>query len=995
MSDLTNANIITLAAMKRTGSNAERAAAEAEIARRLSPMHPRMEKDRREVEDTTITSEATAEGAALRAAHQASSENVTDAPPIAPAEKPSWLIPPAEPSEPSTDADALDEQITNLAKRVERLNAVSDAAEIERLKSVVLPRFKAARKQALKKPREADATEAPEAKPMPKPGAFHAGRKALLVAAVKEYRDRGFCPIILKAGKKFPGDGWNKGEQDLTIENADADLSDNSNMGLRLGEPSGDTTDIDLDSPEARALARMILPAAPRYGRASSRGSHLLVRSKEATSKGYDLPAAMRDDPRVKGEHGLKLLEIRSTNAQSMAPPSIHPSGEEVCWEDDGLTTPMPEMDTKELERRCGLLAFASAMVRLYPAVGVRDEFCLHLSGALARAGLSADQIDAIVCRVGELAGGGSSHQKRHGESTVKKLEAGEDITGIPKLCEVLGLPDDAENKFREWLRGAKDDRRPMIIYSEMRLPDVLDETQAALIAAGVQVYQAQGRLVRPMRLKQLPNTDDGRIKSEDGIVRDVGSLTLSGVNPKRLHEDMIEYINFVKIIKTADGFERDPIAPPEKLSGYVLARPDKWTFPVLTGIVQTPTMTGDGRVIDAEGYDAPSGIIADLGSAKYPKIPDRPTQSECKAELAKITKLYEEFPLVQDDGSTPCGDRPSAARSAAVSGVLTALIRKTLPGAPQNVWDAAGSGSGKTLGINVSSLIATGHRAAVISWDKSEEENKKLLFAALLAGDQTIMFDNVVGTMRSASLCAALTSPHMRGRVLGASEMQTVPTNAMFFCNGNNISFADDLAERSIVTRIEPDVEHPDQRTFKVDLMRHVLEHRGELIAAGLTVLRGWCCASEEDRRKVLSELTPVRDAFGEWSARVRGAIVWCGEPDPMLSREAAISDDPGRAALGRLLDAMWGCHRLQASQWFSVGSVIESAKTDTELREALDAIRRPDAKSEAIDLGFYFKRNKGRVVGHLRIEREHSTHANANRWRIVETKPQGELEV
>ena len=121
MSDLTNANIITLAAMKRTGSNAERAAAEAEIARRLSPMHPRMEKDRQET---------TSEGAALRGSHQASAEKVMDAPPIAPAEKPTCLIPPAEPSEPSTDTDELEDQITDLKKHVERLHAVVDAASI-------------------------------------------------------------------------------------------------------------------------------------------------------------------------------------------------------------------------------------------------------------------------------------------------------------------------------------------------------------------------------------------------------------------------------------------------------------------------------------------------------------------------------------------------------------------------------------------------------------------------------------------------------------------------------------------------------------------------------------------------------------------------------------------------------------------------------------------------------------------------------------------------
>jgi Bifunctional DNA primase/polymerase, N-terminal len=560
-----------------------------------------------------------------------------------------------------------------------------------------------------------------DATPSDEGAAEEGGTSPSVAMEASEYLQRGWSVIKLKPRSKKPALGTHAASA-VTFDNIHT-LVDGDNIGIRF-EENGDLKDVDLDFQVASDLAGAVglTTSTAAFGRASVGVGHLLYNAPGTKSQNFDLPEGKypKPLPEHNGEPSRRVLEIRggSDNTYTMFPPSVHPCGETLEWCNDNRTPTAKTAD--EVRQHFGRHAVAATALYFYPQdASARYEVRKTLSAVLVVSGMSADQAGIYVQQVARL-GGDPKWNEDFAARAEERMEDGKKLTGIPKLCEVLGLPDDAEKKFREWLCSAKDDRRPMIIYSEMRLPEVLNETQAALIAAGVQVYQSQGRLVRPMRLKQLPNTDDGRIKSDDGIIRDVGSLTLCGVNPKRLHEDMIEHINFVKISKTDEGFEHVPMAPPEKLPGYVLARSDKWTFSVLTGIVQTPTMTGNGRVIDAEGYDAPSGIIIDLGSAKYPKIPDRPTQSECKAELAKITKLYEEFPLVQDDGSTPCGDRPSAARSAAVSGVLTALIRKTLPGAPQNVWDSAGSGSGKTLGINVSSLIATGHRAAVPQDDSS-----------------------------------------------------------------------------------------------------------------------------------------------------------------------------------------------------------------------------------------------------------------------------------
>lgn len=97
-----------------------------------------------------------------------------------------------------------------------------------------------------------------------------------------------------------------------------------TNIGVLLGEPSGNLVDIDLDCPEALELAPQFLPAGARlFGRKSKRKSHWVYRLSEP------LPSKQFYDP----DTDEMLLEFRSTGLQTVFPGSVHASGEPIDWD--------------------------------------------------------------------------------------------------------------------------------------------------------------------------------------------------------------------------------------------------------------------------------------------------------------------------------------------------------------------------------------------------------------------------------------------------------------------------------------------------------------------------------------------------------------------------------------------------------------------------------------------------------------------------------------
>lgn len=83
-----------------------------------------------------------------------------------------------------------------------------------------------------------------------------------IYAAVKEYLDLGWKVVPLNPGEKRASVKWQSTNYGRESFNPD------SNVAVKLGDPSGGLVDVDCDHPFAVAAAKLLLPATGRvFGR--------------------------------------------------------------------------------------------------------------------------------------------------------------------------------------------------------------------------------------------------------------------------------------------------------------------------------------------------------------------------------------------------------------------------------------------------------------------------------------------------------------------------------------------------------------------------------------------------------------------------------------------------------------------------------------------------------------------------------------------------------
>ena len=194
--------------------------------------------------------------------------------------------------------------------------------------------------------------------------------------------------------------------------------------------------------------------------------------------------------------------------------------------------------------------------------------------------------------------------------------------------------------------------------------------------------------------------------------------------------------------------------------------------------------------------------------------------------------------------------------------------------------------------------------------------------------------------------------------------------TNATIFANGNGFAVSGDMTRRTLVCDLDAEEERPELRTFSFDPVERVLADRGRYVAAALTVVRAFVTSGD----------TPGMDplaSYGDYSATVRGALVWLGKADPARSMERAREDDPELSAL-RSVMAQWICH--VGLNVESTGKALiqcaETRKHDDETGRPLPEYANPDLRDtlmsvaagrQGIDssrLGKWMKARKRRIV-------------------------------
>ncbi|MGQ3890716.1 hypothetical protein [Legionella sp. CNM-4043-24] len=460
------------------------------------------------------------------------------------------------------------------------------------------------------------------------------------------------------------------------------------------------------------------------------------------------------------------------------------------------------------------------------------------------------------------------------------------------------------------------------------------------------------------------------------------GNLIVAIFNDPGTHETRIQAISkpaLVRALASAAVWERFDgraqewvrIDPPERHAAVLFDAANYVHLPVLNGLARQPYLRSDGSLMNTAGYDLATGMFGMFDANKF-SIPDKPSRMQAEEALALLLNLLSEFRFSK--GSD---------QAAALAAILAATIRPSLALAPMFHVRAHIAGSGKSYLCELITAFATPQRGTPTTFPADDEECRKLLLAELLRAPAVIEFDNLTSDLLAhKSLCTALTSEFMSGRILGVSKTATVNTRTLFLSSGNNVGPIQDMARRCITISLDPAVETPATRTFnRPNLVRDLLQDRERYVSAALTIIRAWIIAG-----KPMTECKSLV-SYSEWSDFCRQPLLWLGCADSTSSVFEALSEDPDRETLARLLEAWYAAFERTPTMLREAMNRLNQLRDD-ELREVLHDIASERGEINRRKLGWWFKRHAGRIVNGLRLVRCRGN-SSAEKWRVESVSP------
>jgi hypothetical protein len=442
------------------------------------------------------------------------------------------------------------------------------------------------------------------------------------------------------------------------------------------------------------------------------------------------------------------------------------------------------------------------------------------------------------------------------------------------------------------WRKNQKTDTRPTIVVKTGELHETVDQAENALLSSDIELFQRGGILVR---LVYERDPVDPKEHCE--------TVKLLPVCEQWLHETLMRVATFQR--QKDETGELVTINCPSTIAKTYLARVGQWKLPILTAIVQSPTIRADGSILDRPGFDPVTGLYAAFNPSAFPKVIKCPNKEDAIEAMKLLKSSIATFPF-----------NSAADLSVALAAILTGLTRHVLVTAPMFGYSAPVAGSGKSLLVDLTSIIVKGHPAAVLAPGKTEEELEKRLGAAFIHGASVVSLDNCTEALNGAFLCQVLTQPRVQIRILGQSKNIEVPTNCLIVATGNNLTFAEDMTRRVLLCTLNPKVERPEERQFGADIYKETLRQRSYLVIAALTILRAFVLAGRPQSADVLG-------SFPDWSRLIRSTLVWLNEVDPCDTMERVRNNDPSLAkniALLHEIDLQFGKRKFTVAELINV---------------------------------------------------------------------------
>lgn len=541
--------------------------------------------------------------------------------------------------------------------------------------------------------------------------------------------------------------------------------------------------------------------------------------------------------------------------------------------------------------------------------------------------------------------------------------------------------PGDFEKAIREERRRGiaglppEDPSLPVIIVNNRPMRDVVADSLTALRAANDPpfLFVRSGQMV-------FIETDE----------RDRPSI--QAVEKAHLRGRLDRAANYIR-----RGSEADiAVAPPVEVVEDILALPSaRWGVPPLEFVVEVPTLRPDGTVLSSPGYDPKSRMLyAPPPGFTMKPIPAYVDSEQLRAAVALIDEAICDFPFADEKDESGVA-APSPSRANFFGLLLTPIVRPAFSGCvPLALIDAPQAGTGKSLLVDLFSIIVTGRSAAMMPFPRNEDEMQKSIGATLLAGRALVCFDNIEGMLQSPTLALVITAKEYEARILGVSENMVAPNRATWVATGNNIRPGGDMPRRCYVIKLDARKSRPYQgRKFRHEnLLDWAREVRPQLLRSLLIVAMAWY------QRKVKVPVADPWGSFEDWHRTVAG-ILRSAEIEGFLGNLQSFLTEADDMALQwegflRELDQAF------ETEWFTVGQIVREIRSSTALAPArftlpdslADVDRRKEGSLER-SLGKSFAKRLGTRYGEteLHLARRFQAHTKQAEWRVLTHETEG----
>ena len=537
------------------------------------------------------------------------------------------------------------------------------------------------------------------------------------------------------------------------------------------------------------------------------------------------------------------------------------------------------------------------------------------------------------------------------------------------KVLELPGLPEkgdivdwfDAGHTFEELERLADrcpeyepppDTKLPEIIVTDRHLRDITTDALDALYKANQpeRIFRRSGILTR------ISVDEKGRPFTEA-----LGESAFRGYLERAA--------NFIEI--DSEGAPH-PMPPPLAVVRDCLSL-GEWQLPALLGVTEVPVIRPDGTVLTEPGYDSGSNLYYFPPSKlSMPPIPDKPG-NEINAAIELALEPIRDFPFDSE-----------ASWANAAAAIFAPILRPMIDGpAPLAIIDKPQAGTGASLLAEVVSIIATGRAAAMMTARKDDEEWRKAITSLLLRGQSVITIDNVEGDLYSPSLAALLTATIWQDRLLGRSEMVTLPNRTTCIATGNNIHLRGDLPRRCMWIRMDAKMARPwlrDVNSFKhPHLIEWVSENRGAILTAILTIARAWVVAGMPEARAL-----PNLGGYESYCRVVGGVLAHMGIGGFLANLDAMYDETDTETPQWQGFLETW--HDVLGDKAVTAAEFVTCLNENAELRTALpDTIADTESRNYIRRLGNALAKKKGmRFPNGFSIVKA-GEYNRAAKWRVM----------